>query len=146
MARPDPERIAVWRSFLTAQSLIDRRLTVALNDERDLPLSWFEVLNALQLAGGSARVMDVSEHLVIGASSLSRQLNRMEEEGLIRRDRGRPDDQRAVVVVLTRDGRDTWRRANTTYLRVVKRHFMAKLADSDVVTLQRVFGKILDTL
>jgi len=70
----------------------------------------------------------------------------MEEEGLIRRDRGRPDDQRAVVVVLTREGRDTWRRANTTYLRIVKRHFMAKLADSDVVTMQRVFGKILDTL
>jgi DNA-binding MarR family transcriptional regulator len=146
MARPDPERLAVWRSFLTAQALIDRRLTIALNEERELPLAWFEVLNALQLAGGSARVMDVAEHLVIGASSLSRQLNRMEEEGLIRRDRGRPDDQRAVVVVLTRDGRDAWRRANTTYLRIVKRHFMAKLADSDVVTMQRVFGKILDTL
>ena len=146
MAAPDPERLAVWRSFLTAHSLLDRALNHALLDERDIPLAWFEVLNALQLAGGSARVMDVAEHLVIGASSLSRQLNRMEEEGLIRRDRGRPDDQRAVVVVLTRDGRDAWRRANTTYLRIVKRHFMAKLADSDVVTMQRVFGKILDTL
>jgi DNA-binding MarR family transcriptional regulator len=146
MPRADPERLAVWQSFITAHSLIDRRLTLALNDERELPLTWFQVLNALQISGGKVRVMDLAEHLVASASSLSRQINRMEEEGLVRRDRGRVDDQRAVVVALTKDGRDTWRRANTTYLRVVKRHFLAKLADSDVVSMQRVFGKVLDTL
>lgn len=146
MARADPERLAVWHSFLTAHSLIDRRLTLALNAERELPLSWFQILNALQAAGGKVRVMDLSEQLVVSASSLSRQINRMEDEGLVRRDRGRADDQRAVVVAMTRDGRDTWRRANTTYLRIVKRHFLAKLADSDVVSMQRVFGKVLDTL
>ena len=146
MAQPDPERLAVWRSFLIAHSLIDRTLTLALDEERDLPLEWFEVLNALQVAGGRVRVMDLAEHLVVSPSSLSRQLGRMEDEGFVRRDRGRPDDQRAVVVVLTREGRDSWRRANTTYLRVVKRHFLSKLADSDVVSLQRVFGKVLDTL
>lgn len=145
MAKPDPELLAVWRSFLIAHSSIDRALTVALDDERDLPLPWFEVLNALQLAGGKVRVMDLADQLVVSGSSLSRQLNRMEDDGLIRRDRGHKDDQRVVLVVLTREGRETWRRANTTYLRVIKRLFLGRLGATDVSALQRAFAKVLDS-
>ena len=146
MAAPDPERLAVWRSFLTAHSLLDRALNHALLDERDIPLAWFEVLNALQLAGGKVRVMDLADNLVRSPSSLSRQLNRMEEEELLRRDRGRPDDQRVVVVVLTREGRDLWRRANTTYLRVLKRNFLSKLTETDVASVQRALSKVIDAI
>jgi len=146
MAAPDPERLAVWRSFLTAHSLLDRALNHALLDERDIPLAWFEVLNALQLAGGKVRVMDLADNLVRSPSSLSRQLNRMEEEELLRRDRGRPDDQRVVVIVLTREGRDLWRRANTTYLRVLKRNFLSKLTETDVASVQRALSKVIDAI
>jgi len=146
MAAPDPERLAVWRSFLTAHSLLDRALNHALLDERDIPLAWFEVLNALQLAGGKVRVMDLADNLVRSPSSLSRQLNRMEEEELLRRDRGRPDDQRVVVIVLTREGRELWRRANTTYLRVLKRNFLSKLTDTDVAGVQRALSKVIDAI
>jgi DNA-binding MarR family transcriptional regulator len=146
MAAPDPERLAVWRSFLTAHSLLDRALNHALLDERDIPLAWFEVLNALQLAGGKVRVMDLADNLVRSPSSLSRQLNRMEEEELLRRDRGRPDDQRVVVIALTREGRDLWRRANTTYLRVLKRNFLSKLTETDVAGVQRALSKVIDTI
>jgi DNA-binding MarR family transcriptional regulator len=146
MAAPDPERLAVWRSFVIAHSLLDRALNQALLDERDIPLAWFEVLNALQLAGGRVRVMDLADHLVRSPSSLSRQLSRMEEEELIRRDRGRLDDQRVVVIVLTREGRDLWRRANTTYLRVLKRNFLGKLTESDVAGVQRALSKVIDAV
>ncbi len=145
MAAPDPERLAVWRSLLSAHSVLTRALTRALDEEREMPLTWFEALNALQLAGGRVRVMDLAEHLVVSPSSLSRQLSRMEEEGYVRRDRGHLDDQRAVVVVLTRDGRDTWRRANTTYLRIARKHFISRLSDTDVAAMQRILNKVLDT-
>lgn len=145
MVAPDPERLAVWRTLLLTHAHLDRALTMALADERDLPLPWFEALNALQGAGGKMRVMDLAELLVVSPSSLSRQLTRMEDEGLVRRDRGVGDDQRAVVMVLTRDGRDTWRRANTTYQRVLRKQFHGRLADSDVAAMQRAFGKVLGT-
>jgi DNA-binding MarR family transcriptional regulator len=144
VAGPDPERIAVWRSFLAANAVIDRALTLALDDERELPLPWFEVLNALQFEGGKMRVMDLAERIHASPSSLSRQLNRMEEDGYVRRDRGNDDDLRAVLIVLTREGRDTWRRANTTYLRVVKRLFTTHLTESDVTHLNRVLSKVLE--
>ena len=146
MAAPDPERIAVWRSFLTTHSLLHKALTEALFNERELSLVWFEVLNALQLAGGRVRVMDLAEHLVVSPSSLSRQLTRMEEHEYIRRERARPDDQRVVVVVLTKQGRATWRRANTTYQRVLKRYFLSKLTESDVASMQRALSKVIDGL
>jgi len=92
------------------------------------------------------RVMDLADNLVRSPSSLSRQLNRMEEEELLRRDRGRPDDQRVVVIVLTREGRDLWRRANTTYLRVLKRNFLSKLTDTDVAGVQRALSKVIDAI
>ena len=142
MAAPDPERLAVFRSFLAANACLDRELTVALDTERDLPLPWFEAMNALQEAGGRLRVMELSERALVSPSSLSRQLSRMEEEGLVRRERGVGEDQRAVLVVLTREGRESWRRSNSTYLRVVKRLFISQLTDTDVVSMQRVLAKV----
>ncbi len=144
MSAPDPERLAVWRSLFTTHARLTQALTIALENERDLPLTWFESLNALQLAGGRVRVMDLAEHLVVNASSLSRQLVRMEAGGLIRRERGYRGDQRAVVVVLTRQGRDIWRRANRTYLRVAKSMFLSRLSETDVGAMQRVFNKVID--
>lgn len=146
MAAPDPERIAVWRSFLAAHAAVERALTIALEEERELQLPWFEVLNALQLAGGKVRVMELAELVLVTPSSLSRQLTRLEDEGLVRRERSVAvgEDNRAVLIVLTRDGRDTWRRANTTYQRVVKRLFTSHLTDTDVASMHRVLGKVLD--
>ncbi len=144
MAAPDPERIAVWCSFLAAQASIERALTVALEEERELQLPWFEVLNALQHAGGKVRVMELAELVHVTPSSLSRQLTRLEDVGFVRRERGVGADNRAVLIVLTRDGRDTWRRANTTYQRVVKRLFTSQLTDTDVTSMHRVLGKVLE--
>ena len=144
MAAPDPERIAVWRSFLSAHAAVRSALTVALDEERELQLPWFEVLNALQHAGGKVRVMELAEMVLVTPSSLSRQLNGLEDAGLVRRERGVGEDNRAVLIVLTREGRDTWRRANTTYQRVVKRLFASQLTDTDVASMHRVLGKVLD--
>jgi DNA-binding MarR family transcriptional regulator len=143
-AAADPERLAVWRSFRTTHAVLDRALAHALVDERELPLPWFEVLVALQAHGGKRRVMDLADDMVLSPSSLSRQLGRMEDEGLVRRERGRPDDLRAVVAIMTREGRDTYRRANSTYMRVVKKMFLGRLAESEIATLQRAFAKVLD--
>jgi hypothetical protein len=44
--------------------------------------------------------------------------------------------------VLTRDGRDTFRRAAPVHLRGIQREFARHLTDSDVVALQRVLAKL----
>ncbi len=146
MVAVDPERLAVWRRLVVAHAAIERMLTRALQTEREMPLAWFEVLAALQVADGRLRVMELAETVMVNPSSLSRQLDRIEEAGLIRRERSVGDeDARAVAVVLTREGRARWRAANTTYQRIVRKAFTRHLTDTDVTALSRVFTKVLES-
>jgi DNA-binding MarR family transcriptional regulator len=142
MARLDPERLAVLRSLQLATAVVERRLEVALADDHDLPLSWFEVLAALQDAGGRLRMNELAERVMTITSSLSRQLSRMEQEGHVRRDRS-DEDGRGVVIVLTPGGRAIWRQAAPTYRRVAHRAFCVHLTDTDVVALSRVTSKVM---
>jgi DNA-binding MarR family transcriptional regulator len=141
MSRPDPERLAVWRSFLAAHAAIVRELEHELLAERDLALGWYEVLLHLQEAGGRVRMQQLANRLVVAKSSLTRMVDRMEEAGLVVR-QPCEDDGRGLEAVITREGREALRRAAPTHLRGVQEHFAGQLTDSDVVALQRVFAKL----
>jgi DNA-binding MarR family transcriptional regulator len=133
--RPDATQLAVWRQFLVVHATIVRQL------ERELPLSWYDVLVQLQEAGGKLRMQQLAARLLVNKSSLTRVCDRMEELGLVER-RSASDDLRGVVAVLTRDGRETLRRAAPVHLRGVYRHFSRHLSEADVATLHRILGKL----
>jgi DNA-binding MarR family transcriptional regulator len=142
MSRPDPERLAVWRSFLEAHAAITQTLAAELEAERSLPLGWYDVLLTLHEAGGRLRMHELAGRLLVNKSSLTRLIDRMTEAGYVERE---PclEDGRGQYAVLTREGRDTLRRSAPTHLRGVQEHFAQYLTDSDVVALARVFGKLV---
>ena len=142
MPRLDAERVSLLRSLTAATTLVTRQVDADLIAEFDLPLTWFEVMTALQRAGGSLRVNELRAALDEIPSSLSRRLDRMEHEGHIAREPSQSDDRRAVTVTLTRDGRSLWRDANITYRRAVQKHFNQVVTDSDVLALQRFISKL----
>jgi DNA-binding MarR family transcriptional regulator len=144
MSRPDPERLAVWRSFLEVHATITQVLGHELQAEKGLPLGWYDVLLQLHEAGGRLRMQELATRLVLHKSSLSRLIDRMEEAALVARESA-ADDGRGVEAVLTREGRDELRRAAPTHLRGVQEHFARYLTDSDVIALQRVFAKLSGT-
>ncbi len=55
-----------------------------------------------------------------------------------------PEDRRAVTISLTREGRNVWRDATTTYRGVVQTHFARHLTETDILSLQRVWAKLED--
>lgn len=140
-ARPDAERLAVWRAFLEAHATITARLAAELEAERELPLAWYDVLVQLSDAGGRLRMQDLAGRLLVHKSSLTRLVDRLEDAGYVDREPC-PDDGRGQFAVLTREGREAMRRAAPTHLRGVQREFARHLTDSDVVALQRVFSKL----
>lgn len=143
MPRLDAERIALMRELLVTTTSIERRIDADLMDAYDIPLRWFDVMAALQRAGGTLRVSELCHELDDVPSSLSRRLDRMEEAGHVVRDSGSDGgDRRAVTVQLTRDGRLFWRDANVIYRRAVQRHFAHVVTDSDIVALQRLLSKL----
>ena len=143
MPRLDAERIALFRQLCVATNAIQRQIDADLVDEFDIPLNWFAVMAALHRAGGSMRVSDLCTELDEVASSLSRRLDRMEEDGhVVRESTPMPSDRRAVSVQLTRDGRSFWRDANVIYRRSVQRNFAQVVTESDILALQRMLSKL----
>lgn len=142
MPRLDAERVALWRRFCVTAGALQRRIDMQLVEEQGVGLSWFDALSALRDAGGAMRVHELCDVLSELPSSLSRRLDRMEEQQLvIRRSTPTDTDRRAVTVSLTARGRQVWRDANVTFRRAVQQQFAHRLTETDVAALQRVFAK-----
>ena len=143
MPRLDATRVAAWRELQAVTAELERTIDDELTAEWDVPLGWFDVLAALQRLGGAARPSDLAAELRLVRSSLSRRLDRLEEEGWVARRRpAKVDDHRAVVVELTRRGRTLWREMNVTYRRAVQAHVAAALRDADVRDLRRILALV----
>ncbi len=143
MARLDAHRLAAWRRLQAAVGEVERAIDEQLRDEWDIALGWFDVLACLQRLGGVARPLDVAADLRLPASSVSRRLDRLEEEGWVARHRFVDEsDRRAVDVELTRTGRRLWREMNVSYRRAVQSAFAAALDADDVEALHRVVDRL----
>lgn len=143
MARLDARRVAAWRGLQARVGEVERAIDAALRDEWDIPLAWFDVLAALQRAGGAARPGELADEIGLPVSSLSRRLDRLEEDGWVSRRRpARAVDHRAVEVVLTRRGRNLWRAMNVTYRRAVQAEFAAGLGDGQIAVLHEVIDHL----
>lgn len=140
MARLDSHRVDAWRELQTLTSQIERAIDEALRAEWDIPLGWYDVLGALQRAGGSARPQAVADDLRLPPSSLSRRMDRLEEEGWIARTRADRVDRRAIEIELTRTGRRLWREMSVTYRRAVQANFAVHLDDDEIASVHHLLG------
>ena len=145
MALPDADRLESWRSFLTAHAAMNKMLSRALEEDEGLQLPWFEILDALAMSDEkSLRFNELAERVMTHPSSLSRQIDKLEDKQYVAREKSVADDGRAIVLVLTPVGHDVWKSASTTYYRIVRRVFTSWLTETDVVALHRVFSKVLE--
>ena len=151
MPRLDAARMALWRDLRAVVGDLERRVDDDLRAEWDIGLGWFDLLEALARAGGTARPHDLAAALGLPPSSVSRRLDRLEEEGWVVRRRpdgdppGRPArrvDGRAVEVDLTASGRRLWREMGVHHRRAVQRHVASHLDDDDVADLRRVLDRL----
>jgi DNA-binding MarR family transcriptional regulator len=134
--RLDATRLAAWRDLQRVVLEINRLVDDDLRREWAVPLGSFEVLAALRDLDGRARPQDVAAWMRIPPSSLSRRLDRLEEEGWIARHREvDPEDHRAVEVELTRRGRALWREMNVSYRRSVQHRFASALDDHEIAAV-----------
>jgi DNA-binding MarR family transcriptional regulator len=112
-----------------------------LRDERGLTLRWYDVLVQLEEAGGSCRMTELAQRILASKSGLTRVIDRMEDEGLVRRDRP-PDDRRVILVVITTEGLDALEAARAVHRRGIDQHFVQHLNARDLAGLKRMFAKV----
>jgi len=146
MPRLDATRVRAWRDLQAIVPEIERGIDDDLRAEWAVPLGWFDVLATLRELDGRARPQDVASVMRIPPSSLSRRLDRLEEEGWVRRHRDvDPDDHRAVEVELTKRGRALWREMNVSYRRSVQARFAVALDDREVAAIAATMRTLADS-
>jgi DNA-binding MarR family transcriptional regulator len=142
VAAVDPDKLAAWEAIDRLHRSVERAQHEALVTERGISLAWYRVLDALARGGGKVRVGELAESLDVPTASLSRQLDRLEEAGWVRRERGHLD-ARAVTIVLTRDGRAAYRGATTTAQRVLRQRVFRRLDDRRAAAVRAALDPLL---
>ena len=110
-----------WRALLDRHAKVSCSLEKALQDEHDIGLSEFEILDRLVDANcGNYRMTDLARDIYLSQSALSRAVARLEQDGLVRRSMC-SDDRRAIYVCLTGEGATRHRDAMPTHREVLAR-------------------------
>ncbi len=143
MPRLDAERVALWRAFQTVGEVVSRSIEAEMFDEFHLALPQFDLLAALAQSNDQMRVKELCEILSAVPSSLSRRIDSLVDRGYVTREEAPTvEDNRAVMVRLTRMGRLVWRDSNILYRRAIQREFANGLTETEVSTMVRALTKV----
>jgi DNA-binding MarR family transcriptional regulator len=110
-----------WRELLDRHAAVSCALEKALQDDHEIGLSEFEVLERVVDANcGQYRMSDLAGDIHLSQSALSRAVARLERDGLVERSMC-VDDRRGVFVCLTKKGTQVYEQALPTHRVVLSR-------------------------
>jgi DNA-binding MarR family transcriptional regulator len=138
---PDRRGLGAWHALLQAHATLMRQLATDLVQETGLTLGDFDVLVQLAAAGGELRMTDLAARVFSSRSGLTRRIDRLVEEGLVRRSSAETD-ARGVVVALTEAGMARLAETGPVHLRRVADLFVGPLDDEELEVLERALRKV----
>jgi DNA-binding MarR family transcriptional regulator len=121
--------VEAFRSFMTAHALLVAALERALARAELPPLAWHDALSAVAACpDGRMRIHELADAVALSRSGLSRLIDRMEKEDVLRRERC-PNDRRGAYAVITDTGHQVLERMRPVYRETVSEHFLPNLGD-----------------
>ena len=144
--RPLDEReMSAWHALIHAHHRVIRRLEAELDAEQGLSLPAYEVLAHLSEAPHQRlRMSELAVHAVLSPSGLTRLVDKLSRDGLVRRDRC-GEDARVIYAVLTPEGLTRLETAYPTHLRGVREHFLDHLSDAQREAIADALGGLSGT-
>jgi DNA-binding MarR family transcriptional regulator len=140
-ALPDQRGLGAWRALLRAHASLMRELATDLAMRTRLPLGDFDALAQLALAGGELRMTDLASRTFSSRSAMTRRVDRLVEEGLVRRTSSDADG-RGVVIELTETGLARLTEALPVHLSGVSKLFIERLNDEELEVLEGALEKV----
>ena len=124
--------LRAWQALLHTHHHVTRKLDADLREEHGLTLSEYDVLLRLARAPGRhLRMTELADRVLISPSGLTRLVDRLERDGLVRRERF-DGDARVMLAGLTDHGRGVLRGAARTHLRGIRDHFTGQLTQAQL--------------
>jgi DNA-binding MarR family transcriptional regulator len=140
-ALPDDRGLGAWRAFLRAHASLMRELSTDLAMKTRLPLGDFDVLAQLAQAGGDLRISELAAKTFSSRSAMSRRVDRLVDEGLVRRTNSEADG-RGIVIAVTRTGMARLAETVPVHLSAVSKLFLEQLDDEELAVLERALDKV----
>ena len=140
-ALPDQRGLGAWRALLRAHASLMRELSTDLAMKSRLPLGDFDALAQLALSGGELRMTDLASKAFSSRSAMTRRVDRLVGEGLVRRTSSDADG-RGVVIALTETGLARLSEAVPVHLEGVSKLFIEQLDDQELEVLERALEKV----
>jgi DNA-binding MarR family transcriptional regulator len=128
--------------MLRAHAELTRALDAQLTREHKLPLSSYEVLLFLADAPeGRMRMSELAESVLLSRSGLTRLVDRLERDGLLKRERCE-SDARGLFAEITPEGRELFDAARRTHLDGVRALFLDRFSRDELRALGGLWQKL----
>lgn len=139
------EQLELWRTFDRAHAHVVRQIEADLVELHRLPLAWYEVLARLAEAEGRRlRMSELADMVMLSPSGLTRLVDRMVREGLVRRVPAEKDG-RGFYAALAEAGNKRLREASETHRRGIRDHVIDQFDDEELAWfgeyLRRIEGR-----
>jgi DNA-binding MarR family transcriptional regulator len=145
MQEPSAAVIKAWGRLIRAERTVVGRIEAELKGAGFPSLHWYDVLLELKRGpDGRLSPRQIEEAVLFEQYNLSRLLDRMEVEGLVRRIPF-PGDKRRQLVEITGAGRALQERMWTVYGAAINRFFGERLGEKEAGQLSALLLKLLQS-
>jgi len=142
LSSPSREALLAWRVFFECALALPDILDAELEQAVSLPFRWYDVLVQLEEAGGrGVQMNEVASRILASKSGLTRVIDRMEEAGLVQRERP-ADNRRVVLVTMTPKGDETLQNARQYHRDGIRRHFTEHLTAEEIASMAASLEKV----
>ncbi|HWH46881.1 MAG TPA: MarR family transcriptional regulator [Burkholderiales bacterium] len=142
----DSSKGSAWALFLTVHAVLVEKMEARLAEAGLPPLSWYDVLWALERAEDRRlRMSELAEMTVLSRSNLTRLVDRLDSAGLVGRERAE-EDRRGAFAVITAEGRAMRKKMWPVYSAAIKALFEDNISSGEAARMAETLRRILDAV
>jgi DNA-binding MarR family transcriptional regulator len=133
-----------WRAVVTGHAAVTERVQKSLAAADLPPLSWFELLSAVERSSnGRPRMSELAEWLTLSRGGITKLVDRLEEAGYLKRV-ACAEDRRSLRAELTTAGDTMLEEMRAVYAAEVERH-LGTLSAEEAALLTAALGKVTES-
>lgn len=135
-------QISAWRDLLAYNTEVMFRIERDLKAKGAIPLAAYDVLIELETAPEKKmRMYDLAEACILTKSGITKIVNTLEKQNLLKRERCH-DDKRGFFAVISDKGSFAVRKAWLIYKKCIENYFTSALSDHEIAQLMKILPKL----
>ncbi len=140
---PEKTTIQAWVLLHRVHRKLLEQVGLSLKNNDLPPLDWYDVLLELHREGGEGlRQYEIGERVLLNKHNLSRLIDRLEKQQLVRRN-ACEEDGRGNRIKITKEGKEVLRRVWPVYGQTIQKEFGEKLSQNECSELSSLLEKAL---